>query len=822
MARRARGALSAALALALSAGACADPVAPLDARVELVRAPSVFAQLQALAAQAQVRIIVTDAARRLEHAPARTAATGTTTLRDALDAILAQSGFAWRTSPEGSILIEPAAARDAVDVPLDPLHVRDTPLESGAPGAAEVERFDRGIGAGGATRLERDTLPARVALRFDDILRRAVNVSGHGSAFSIRGIERGSDAAATSTIRLDGIPLGGRTLDAGALSIDDLDRIAYERGPRSVWDGFGSLAGAVEHATRDPSPDPERAVAASADGDGGAHAHASLGGETPLAGLTARAALDARVEAGFNRNVARGEEQIDRKRQWSLLARAVYEPDALPGIAARATVLHIDADPGQPAVRPPLQGAAGFDPFARASFDANAYDASLGADGVALSVEWRPTDAQTLEWRGVLAQTHQDVTTGLGTNLADFVVQSDREHLGQTQLRYAVTFSPAWRALAGLEFQRKNVVTSATSIIDLRSFFPPGAPLTITPETRQLSGSALEAETKSSSAILAAEYTHGAWTATLGARALTESRSDSRSTRTRLDAEPCTLAIGTTTTDCAEEFPAFASGSRLGASNHVLVPDFALVFAPRATQRFGLSARSGFLGGGARINLATGLPLGYGPEHSENAEAWWDARWLDGRLSSHVALFYDRWRDRQVPLALPQFGNSVIVNAGRAHAYGGELELRFKPSQRWDFWAAAGRLETRYDDFPFAATTGTNQLAGNQFPGAPELTLDGGFRFDSARGWYGSANAWFSGAAFSDPTNARSGRRPAYAVVDVRGGRKFGRWDVYVYSNNLLDREYIERERVAGIDPTPREYELGRPRQVGIGAEYRW
>src|SRR5581483_8850609 len=95
----------------------------------------------------------------------------------------------------------------------------------------------------------------------------------------------------------------------------------------------------------------------------------------------------------------------------------------------------------------------------------------------------------------------------------------------------------------------------------------------------------------------------------------------------------------------------------------------------------------------------------------------------DGRLSLNAAAFYTRYRNIQLSVftsyKLPDgtsgfFGD--FTNAGKAHAYGVELEFAWKPIEHWSLIGNVAGLHTRYDDYE---SGGINIASKEKFNEAP-------------------------------------------------------------------------------------------------------
>ncbi len=814
-----RAALLAAL-LALAGPLLAaepDPPATSASRRYAIESGSLLEALAAIGETAGLRIMFPPATRELESRAIAQPIEGELTAGQALDRALAGSGYAWRLDRHGTVLIERSAATPRVA--LEPLTIEDSRLDAEGRARGDAPRFGIDERAPRTTTLEGDLLEAQVIQRFDSLLRRAPNVSGRGSTFSVRGVERGDDDATTASVFLDGIPLGGRVLDLGVFGLGPLERVEYQRGPRSLWEGVGALAGTIALETPDPSPVLALVGEVEVDDAGAQRGRAEVDGPLGVEGLSGRVSVEGRAEPGFIDNALRDESRVDRTFERSAIAKLQYEPDALEPLTMKLTLLHARGDPGQQRIR--TSGSSRpFDPFGRVTFDPNEYESRVALDGARFDAAWRFGAVGRLDFGASFADSGERTRSGLDLDSDNFVVRHDDEQRRELELRYTHAFGAGITAHAGLAHARRTVGLDVATHTDIASLFP--VPVVVAPASQRVLASIVDTDVTTDSLLLELERRGRRWDFAIGARQLDESRGKRRRVDERLTEPGCTITIGDTVIDCRDEFPPSSRGSFAPATESVVVPRALVRWRPNDAHAVSLSYREGYLGGGARLNVLTGDLIGFQAERSESLDLAWDARFFDGRLEGRASVFVNRWQDRQVPFDQPAGAGSIVVNAAKARARGGELELRWRPSPAWLAWLGVGVLRTEYLRFPFTTGGSTVELAGNVFANAPERTANAGVAWQGPYGWHASLNAWHSASAFSDARNSPAGLRSSYEVVDAKLGRRFGRWHVYGYVTNALDERYVEDIRVGSLVPNAREFVIGPPRQVGVGVEFRW
>lgn len=117
----------------------------------------------------------------------------------------------------------------------------------------------------------------------------------------------------------------------------------------------------------------------------------------------------------------------------------------------------------------------------------------------------------------------------------------------------------------------------------------------------------------------------------------------------------------------------------------------------------------GFKSGGyvGRVSLPTDIGP-YNPEYVDTLELGLKGDWLDHRLRTNIALFYNKYHDLQLAeiyflknsIGVTVNGNT-IVNAAQAKTQGVEFELQAAATEAWKFNMAMAYLYAKYTDFPY-------------------------------------------------------------------------------------------------------------------------
>ena len=216
----------------------------------------------------------------------------------------------------------------------------------------------------------------------------------------------------------------------------------------------------------------------------------------------------------------------------------------------------------------------------------------------------------------------------------------------------------------------------------------------------------------------------------------------------------------------------------------------------------------GFKSGGFTGRIGIPQDLGpYNPEFVDMIEFGLKAQWLDDRLRTNAAVFYNWYDDiqlAQIFFVEDQFGNTVngntILNAAKAETRGVELEVLALPSEWLSLNAGVGYLKAEYEDFITTDATGvTFDLAGEDLQNAPSWTVNLGFdarfmvndRAEIAVNFqYKYTDKKFNTSLFNTP---RSEIQPTHlADLNVEFLPVGQPWSIGLWAQNLFDNRYID------------------------------
>lgn len=187
------------------------------------------------------------------------------------------------------------------------------------------------------------------------------------------------------------------------------------------------------------------------------------------------------------------------------------------------------------------------------------------------------------------------------------------------------------------------------------------------------------------------------------------------------------------------------------------------------------------------------------------------------RLNINLSAFYMDLQDEQIARFDTSINSSYTVNAGESHRLGLEAEMHYTPLAGLDFIIGLTLLEAEYDSYADPAS-GTD-YEGNQVFNVPEVSGNIGLQYRCPLfgqwSYFGRVDLFGFGKRYLDDANTVE--ESAYALVNLKTGIEGEHLDIYFWSENLLDEDYVVFENTSkGIA------EDGAPLTVGVTIGYRF
>jgi outer membrane receptor protein involved in Fe transport len=226
----------------------------------------------------------------------------------------------------------------------------------------------------------------------------------------------------------------------------------------------------------------------------------------------------------------------------------------------------------------------------------------------------------------------------------------------------------------------------------------------------------------------------------------------------------------------------------------------------------GVTAGRGYNAGGAGFTYsAPFVSYQYAPEYVWDYEGFVRATLLDHTLSLTGNIFYNDYKDLQLPFELG-VNSTVIRNAQRATTYGAEAQADYRPKDGVELFANVGLLQTRVN------RDADPTVQGNDLPRAPAFTSDFGFNLKPWRKLTLGADVRYTDAYYSDAFDTARGRTAPYAITNAQVSYDFAVGRVFIAGRNLLD-SHAPISILPGATPMLDDAQLTQPRTVTVGIE---
>lgn len=250
-----------------------------------------------------------------------------------------------------------------------------------------------------------------------------------------------------------------------------------------------------------------------------------------------------------------------------------------------------------------------------------------------------------------------------------------------------------------------------------------------------------------------------------------------------------------------------SKSEKLSKTTDVWLPKLSLIYRKFDSFKPYITLSRGFKSGG--FNDTENIGSAYNPEFTTNYELGFKAKPKDN-LSVNMALFYIMWEDMQVE---SEKGTLVYIdNASDATSKGIELELNYIATENLFFSLGASYVDAKYDTYK----RGASDYSGKKIIDVPEFTFNFATTYRLINGFYAGAQYTRFDNLYFDNANTK---KQSYDITNLKLGYEHNDFDVYIYANNVFDKEYKSRAFEVGGNWYAR---AGEPSQVGLAFNYRF
>ena len=746
------------------------------------------------------------------------AVSGSLTLKQALSALLTETGLETRRSQSGTIVVQERSAetqevrrRNAVSTPAsEPPRTIEEITVVGTKKGLSLQETRESVAV-----FTKEEIADQVLFNLSDVTLRAANVTtSRNRSVTIRGINASgvgtSGSGLTTNVYVDGAPTTSTTF---GLNLWDVEQVEILRGPQSTTQGRNALAGAVVVSTADPEYDLGANIQILAGNNDNRQYSGTITGPIIDDQLAFRLAADLR-EIDFGVNFNSTGEPASFEETLTVRGKLLFEPTTVPQLRSELNVQFVETDGTavnflQAPVPFGEPDFTNFDPFGDVTFDAfnNTNDVKT------LRVLLENQIELSQNWSIYSLGTYEDTDTFLDRQVGF----SDRA---------AETYSAEIRAMfdhgrwsgwfGGYYFDEEAVRT------DVRDPQRPSdfGLVTDPPDATVSSASSNASEVENYAFFFEGSYRlNDQWSLEFGARYDIEDVFDTGEQGSVTDDPQNCIVPAFGNLDCDLLLPV-SNEPPFSTKYEAFLPRGGITYRFDDLRMLAFGVQRGYRAGGA-FTLPGGEIQSFDPEYITNYELAFRSQWMDRKGMFNANVFFADWSDQQIQLPDPfSLAPLVTVNAGASELYGLELELSYLVSSGLQVFGSLGFLETEFTDFPFALVESTDStviplaadggfanLSGNNFPNAASVSATAGLNYESSSGVFGNLTVSYTGDRFSDVENLRADEVDAFVVANLRIGYRSESLEISAFANNLFDEKYLvesglQRVRTSGAPAT--------------------
>jgi len=218
----------------------------------------------------------------------------------------------------------------------------------------------------------------------------------------------------------------------------------------------------------------------------------------------------------------------------------------------------------------------------------------------------------------------------------------------------------------------------------------------------------------------------------------------------------------------------------------------------------------GYRAGGFNASAPSGYSKTFNKETLYSYELGLKGTSLDNRLSYDMAIYHMDITDMQTNVYLSA-SNAIKTNAAEATSQGLEASLNFQVTNTLNLFAGFSYNNIEFDKY----YDGTKSLSGNRTELSPKYDFNLGALYRADNGFYVSADISGYGDMYLD--NENDYKRDAYELVNTKLGYETEQFDIYLYGNNIFDKEYDRDGVFRGFYTY-----YSQPREIGVQLAYRF
>lgn len=239
-------------------------------------------------------------------------------------------------------------------------------------------------------------------------------------------------------------------------------------------------------------------------------------------------------------------------------------------------------------------------------------------------------------------------------------------------------------------------------------------------------------------------------------------------------------------------------------------PKISLQYNMDASNMTYATVSKGYRSGGFNAYGSASNKETYDEESLISYEIGYKSMLLENRVKLNANIYYMDIDDMQVQ-EMPTPGVVYMVNAASATSKGIELELEALLTNTVTLFSSFGYNKTTFKKFIDSG----HDYSNNYNPFAPKYNFNIGAQYRNMSGYYARVDLNGYGKTYFDSPNENS--QDAYELVNTKVGYETDDYDMYLYANNLFDKEH---HATGYFNGTTTAYREGR--EVGVKLAYRF
>ena len=676
-----------------------------------------------------------------------------------------------------------------------------------------------------------------------------VNSAEGNEGFSIRGISDRAVGGSNGTsglasFNLDGAFISRRGVESGQKELWDVSQIEVFRGPQSTTQGRNSLAGAIFIRTNDPTYEPEGQYRVAFGTDNTRALSVAYGDALIEDQLAFRIAIDDQSTDGFITNEVLDDDEAGEDSSTTIRAKLLFEPAAIDGLSILTTLSHSENESTDFFSSLIDENGEEIDPFSNRVF-AN-IDSIDDVDQTIFTTEVNYEISDQWSFTSISSYNETEFTRLDDDDQQAFGGDALRAREEDTDIfsqEFRLTFeSERLTGNVGLYYFQQDGQEDTDDLIgvnNIQTTIATAVPAALAPFAQTIASLYDDTLFVSRAGVATQEIENYAVFGNLeyevndlitvfgGVRYDNEEVENFEDISNGLNStlpDPADVVAATGipllgvavegVNGLVEDFTQSTDLLDNDTDFSAFLPKLGITFNWNDNLSTSFTVQRAYRAGGS--GTTSGGNFEFDPEFTTNYDLALRSQWFDNRLTVNTNLFYIDWEDQQVTVTDTREGvlsnqELITLNSGESTASGVELEVNLVASDSLDLYGSLGYVDAQFDNFliPEELIGTDDDLSGNAFNNAPEITASIGAAYDVTSKLRIQADINYQDESFDDAENTSENdsrtlvnSKITYQINDA--------FEVALVGSNIFDQEYLIQNDEFNNDTVI----VGQPRTV--------